>query len=184
MKISLIVAAGIAVVAAKKSKLTKADFQDANERALGMSVSDFDDIIFEKCGGKPAIPENATDLICWLGSQTSDSYVWCKTNCPIGWRPEKNSWTSCNLDHEKENRRAKWFRELGSCRQTCPDMGEALANLPSNVHIEHDVKKRWIWGEMPMMKFSCIDKRDQLTIKGRFQRLFHRIVHGYRKFSS
>ena len=169
MKISLIVAAGIAIVAAKKRELTKAEFQDVKERG----VTDFEESMFEKCGGKPAIPENATDIECWASYHDFDnmknSFIGCEPICPDGWRPAKKSWTYCRLNHPKESRRAKFIKELGPCRPMCPDMGEVLKNLPSNVHVEHDVKDSWKWDGIPRMKFSCSDKGDQLTIKGRFQ---------------
>ena len=174
MKISLLVAAGIAVVAAKKPKRTKSEIQDAKERGVG----DVDESMFEKCGGKPTIPANANDVDCWL-SWKGDS-VWCEAVCQAGYRldsgkPDKARRAGCYLDHPKESRR-KFGKELGPCVPLCPDMDEALKTLSSNVHVEREVRGGWrqdFYG-VPMIKFACIDKRDQLTVKGRFQNLFHR----------
>ena len=174
MKISLLAAAGIAVVAAKKPKRTKSEIQDAKERGVG----DVDESMFEKCGGKPAVPANANDVDCWL-SWKGDS-VWCEAVCQAGYRldsgkPDKARRAGCYLDHPKESRR-KFGKELGPCVPLCPDMDEALKTLSSNVHVEREVRGGWrqdFYG-VPMIKFACIDKRDQLTVKGRFQNLFHR----------
>ena len=164
MKISLIVAAGIAVVAAKKPKRIESEFQDAKERGL----NDVEESMIAKCGGKPAAPANAKDVDCWLS--WDQSKIWCEAVCPAGYQPENKTWTSCRWNHSKERRR-KFGNQLGPCIPLCPDMDEALKTLPDNVHVQREVKDGWrqeFYG-IPTMKFSCTDKQDQLTIKGRFQ---------------
>ena len=162
MKISLIVAAGIAVVAAKKPKRTESDFQDAKERGLG----DVEESMFAECGGKPATPANAKDVDCWLGT----NLIYCEAVCPAGYLPGNKNRTICRWNHSKESRR-QFGNQLQPCVPLCPDMDEALKTLPDNVRVQREVKNRWRkykYG-IPTMKFSCTDKRDQLTIKGRFQ---------------
>ena len=174
MKISSIIVAGIAFAEAKKPKLSKSDFQDAKER--GVSVEE--EAMFEKCGGRPELPANAVGLKCkmWKGyteraGKMEYSFIGCEPVCPAGWRPDQTRWTTCRLDHPKENRRNKWSKFLGPCIPLCPDMSEALKSLSSNVHVQHGVRDTWrAWTyEMPNIKFSCHDKRDQITIKGKFQ---------------
>ena len=170
MKISSIVAAGIAVVGAKKPKFSKSDFQDAKER--GITVEE--EAIFEKCGGRPELPANGIDLDCfvWNENGTENNAIGCDLVCPAGWRPDRKSWSVCRLNHPKENRQGKWNNpKLGACIPLCPDMSEALKSLPGNVHVEQGVREAWrAWTfDMPNIKFACIDKRDQMTIKGKFQ---------------
>ena len=180
MKLSSIIATGIAVVGAKKPKFSKSDFQDAKDR--GIFLEEEANIMHEKCGGKPQLPANAIGLDCAVWNEkgtdksTGINSIGCDLVCPAGWRPDRKNWTVCRLNHPKENRRGKWNNpKLGSCIPLCPDMSEALKSLPSNVYVEQGVREAWrAWTfDMPNIKFACIDKRDQITIKGKFQYLLY-----------
>ena len=89
MKISSIIAAGIAVVGAKKPKFSKSNFQDAKER--GITVEE--EAMFEKCGGRPELPANGIDLDCLI-VRDKNSIV-CVLVCPDGWRPDRQNWSYC-----------------------------------------------------------------------------------------
>ena len=176
MKISLIVAAGIAVVAAKKPKLI--ELEDAKERGV------VEESMLDSCGGKPEVPANAKEVNCQLSSDKT--FIWCTATCLAGYRPDSGrpgtrSWNTCDLDHAKESRR-KFGKPLEPCVPLCPDMNEALKTLnPDIVHVQREVRDGWRRENLnvPMIKFSCIDRRDQLFVKGRFQNLFHRATFTY-----
>ena len=164
MKLSLIFAAVSAAEATTKTwlaELKKFQSQDAKERISNIE----EDLLLQKCGGKPVLQSNVEDVECGM---TFSGGILCSNKCPHGWRSEARGWAYCDGSKWKPN------NELSACIPICSDMSAALKTLPGNVLVKHDTlrrgTKRFPPYKLPVVKFSCYDKRDQLTIKARFLR--------------
>ena len=161
MKLSLILAAVSAAEAATKTwlvELKKFQLQGTKERN-----SNIDEDMLQKCGGKPALQSNVASVECFM-SRTGG--ILCYNECPDGWRSNARGWAHCDGK--------KWNNELSACIPMCSDMTEALKTLPGHILVKHETSrratKRFPGYKLPVVKFSCDDKRNQLTIKARFLR--------------